>query len=74
MNNQKLIGIQSENDKQNKYNKGLLLIYSIIQFSQIKNKLLIIEKEGNEIKITNNYIIGELNIKEDNQNIKISKF
>ena len=26
MNNQKLIGIQSENDKQNKYNKGLLLI------------------------------------------------
>jgi len=69
MNTQKLIGIQFENTKQNKYNKGLLLIYSIIEFAKIKNNLLIIDKEGNNI--TYNYIIGELNIKEDSQNIRI---
>ena len=69
MNSQKLIGIQSENSKQNKYNKGLLLIYLIIEISKIKNKLLIIDKEGNNL--TYNYIISELDIKEDNQNSRI---
>ena len=37
--------------------------------SKIKNNLLIIDKERNNI--TYNYIIGELDIKEDNQNIRI---
>ena len=39
--------------------------------SKIKKNLLIIDKEGNKIKIDHNCIIGELNIKEDNQNIRI---
>ena len=71
LNNQKLLGIHSGISKQNKYNKGILLIYSIIEFSKMKNKLLIVNKEG---KITNqifNCIIGELNIKEDEQDIRI---
>ena len=37
--------------------------------SKIKNNLLIIDKEGNNI--THNYITAELDIKEDNQNIRI---
>ena len=37
--------------------------------SKVKNNLLIIDKEGRNI--TYNYIIGELDIKEDNQNIRI---
>ena len=37
--------------------------------SKIKNNLLIIDKEGNNI--TYNCIIGELDIEEDNQNIRI---
>ena len=37
--------------------------------SKIKNNLLIIDKEGNNI--TYNYITAELNIEEDNQNIRI---
>ena len=69
LNNQKLIGIDCNSSKNNKYNKGILLIYSIIELSKIKNNLLIINKEGNNI--TYNYIIGELDIKEDNQNIRI---
>ena len=69
INNQKLIGIHFGNSKQNKYNKGRLLIYSIIEFSKIKNHLLIINKEGKNISI--NYIIGELDIEEDEQNIRI---
>ena len=69
INNQKLIGIHCDSSKQNKYNKGELLIYSIIEFSKIKNNLLIINKEGKNIFI--NYIISELDIKEDEQNTKI---
>ena len=37
--------------------------------SKIKDNILIIDKERNNI--TYNYIIGELDIKEDNQNIRI---
>ena len=58
-----------------KYNfkKGTLLVYPIKELKKIKNKLLNINKEGkiidnNEI---NNYIIGELYIKEDNKSIQI---
>ena len=40
LNNQKLIGIHNGNSKQYKYNKGRLLIYSIIEFSKMKNKLI----------------------------------
>ena len=36
INNQKLIGIHCSSSKQNKYNKGALLIYSIIELSKIK--------------------------------------
>ena len=60
MKNQKLIGIHC--CKHLKYNIGTLLIYSIIEFSRIKNNLLI--KNANSI-------FGELEIKEDNQNIRI---
>ena len=69
LNNHKLIGIYCSSSKHYKYNKGILLIYSIIELSKIKNNLLIIDKERNNI--TYNYIIGELDIKEDNQNIRI---
>jgi len=65
-NNQKLIGIHSKTSK--KYNKGSLIIYLIKEFSKIKNNSLLINKERDLI---NNYIIGELDIKEDNQNIRI---
>ena len=67
--NQKLIGIHCGNSKQYKYNKGKLLIYSLIEFSKIKNNLLIINKERKNISM--NYIIGELDIKEVGQNIRI---
>ena len=69
LNNQKLIGIHCNSSKHNKFNKGTLLIYSIIELSKVKNNLLIIDKEGNNI--TYNYITAELNIEEDNQNIRI---
>ena len=49
INNQKLIGIHFDSSKQYKYNKGGLLIYSIIEFSKIKKSLLIINKEGKNI-------------------------
>ena len=67
--NQKLIGIHCGNSKQYKYNKGKLLIYSLIEFSKIKNNLLIINKEGKNKSM--NYIIGELDIKEVGQDIRI---
>ena len=71
LNNQKLIGIHRCSSNHYKYNKGILLIYSIIEFSKIKNNLLIIDKEETKIEITNNYIIGEVNIKVDGENIRI---
>ena len=66
-NNQKLLGIHKKNSK--KYNKGNLLIYSIYEFSKIKNNLLLINKKGQFV--INNYIITEFDIKKDNQNIRI---
>ena len=69
INNQKIIGIHCGSSKQNKYNKGKILIYSIIEFSKIKNNLLIYNKEGKNIFM--NYIIGELDIKEVGQKIRI---
>jgi len=62
LNNHKLIGIHCSNSNHYKYNKGILLIYSIMEFSKIKNNVLIIEKE---------HIICELYAKEDDQNIRI---
>ena len=50
-------------------NKLTLLLYPIIEFLKINNNLLIIDKKGN--KIIQNCIIGELDIKEDNKNIRI---
>ena len=71
INNQKLIGIHYGSSEHFEFNKGKLLIYSIIEFQKIKNNLLIINKEGKTIKEIDNYIIGEFDIKEDNQNIRI---
>ena len=65
-NNQKLIGISSISSK--KYNKGRLIIYLIKEFSKIKKNLLLIDKDRYNI---NNYIIGEFDIKVDNQNTRI---
>ena len=69
LNNHKLIGIHSNSSNLYKYNQVILLIYSIIEFSKIKNNLLIIDEEGN--KKIHNCIISELYVKEDNQNIRI---
>ena len=69
LNNHKLIGIHCSSSNHHKYYKGILLIYSIIEFSKIKKNMLLIDKEGRNIN--HNYIIGELNIKEDGQNIRI---
>ena len=73
INNQKLIGIHFDSSKQYKYNKGGLLIYSIIEFSKIKKNLLIINKEGKNMihQQLDNCIIGEFDIKEDEQDIRI---
>ena len=75
INNQKLIGIHYGSSKQFDFNKGTLIIYSIIEFEKIKNNLLLINKEGeyinNNEKEINNYIMGEFDIKEDNENIRI---
>ena len=68
-NKQKLIGLNNKNSKKYIYNKGNLLIYSIQEFSRIENNLLLINKKGEYI--INNYIIGEFDIKENNQNIRI---
>jgi len=62
LNNHKLIGMHCSKSNHHKYNKGTLLIYSIIEFSKIKHNLLIIQKQ---------HIIAELYVKEDNQNIRI---
>ena len=58
INNQKLIGIHYGCSNNYEYNKGRLLIYSIIELNKIKNNILIINKEGKEEEI-NNYIISE---------------
>ena len=46
---QKLIGVHYGSSKQLKFNKGSLIIYSIIEFNQIDNNLLII-KDGTLVK------------------------
>ena len=70
--NQKLIGVHYGSSEKFDLNKGILIIYSIIEFQKIKNNLLIIDKErkikNNEM---NNYIIGEFDIKEENKDIRI---
>ena len=73
INNQKLIGIHNDCCKHYNYNKGTLLIYSIIEFSKIKNNLIIINKEGKNIspKEIINSIICELNTEKDEENIRI---
>ena len=73
INNQKLIGIHYGSSKQYDFNKGRLLIYSIIEFENIKNNLLLINKEGKRLNYNNknNYIIAEFEIKNDNENIRI---
>ena len=70
--NQKLIGVHFGYSKTYELNKGALIIYSIIEFQNIKNNLLVINKEGKDISNEiNSYIITEFDIKEDNKNIKI---
>ena len=69
INNQKLIGIHCFTSKQCKYNIGALLIYSIIEFSTIKNNLLLIDKQGRNMNHI--YIIGEFNIEEEGKEIRI---
>ena len=73
INNQKLIGIHYGASKNFEFNKGTLLLYSIIEFATIKNNLLLINKEGKIIdnNENNNYIIGEFDINEDNQDVRI---
>jgi len=75
INNQKLIGIHYGSSKQFEYNKGTLIIYSIIELEKIKNNLLLINKEGkyinNNEKEINNYIMAEFDINEDNKEIRI---
>ena len=73
INNQKLIGIHYGFNIQYDFNKGRLLIYSIIEFENIKNNLLLINNEGKYLNYNNknNYIIAEFEIKKDNKNIRI---
>ena len=61
INNQKLIGIHYGSSKNFKYNKGTLIIYSIIE----------LEKQNNEDKEMENYILAEFAVKEDNKEIRI---
>ena len=71
MNNQKLIGIHYGTYKKYEDNKGILIIYSIIELNKIKGKKLIINKEGT---LNNNGIDEEIffncNNKNDEKNIR----
>ena len=71
MNNQKLIGIHYGTYKKYEDNKGILIIYSIIELNKIKGKKLIINKEGT---LNNNGIDEEIffncNNKKDEKNIR----
>ena len=72
--NQKLIGIHYGTIKQFGYNNGTLLIYSIIEFANIKNNLLISDcsiteiYENNIINSINNLNINSFSNKNDNTN------
>jgi len=72
INNQKLIGIHSSSSKNFEYNFGSLLIHSIKEFEN-KNKAHIYNDEYiiNGKNETNNYILAEFDIQEDNQNARI---
>ena len=78
INNQKLIGIHYGCSNSFEFNKGTLIIYSIIEFQKIKNNLLMINKEGKEIKNNekknDNYIIAEIDIKYNNQERIINSY
>ena len=67
INNQKLIGIHYGCSINYGFNNGTLLIYSLMEFEKIQNNILLIDKEGKCI----NYIISEIYIEENNQNIRI---
>ena len=67
INNRKLIGVHYGASKNYEFNKGSLLIYSILEFQKIKNNLLIINKEEEN----NNYITAEFDIKKDNEEVII---
>ena len=71
INNQRLIGIHSASSDHYEFNKGSLLIYAIIEFQNINNNLLIINKEGEDNKEINNYITAEFDIEEDDEEIRI---
>ena len=75
INNQKLIGIHYGSNKHYEYNKGTLLIYSIIEFENIEKNIFLIYKEGKKEEL-NNYIIAEIYINNNkNKNIrKINSF
>ncbi len=64
-----MIGINNISSKKYKYNRGSILIYSIKEFSKINNNLILINNKGEYI--INNYIIGEFDIKDVNQDIRI---
>ena len=66
INNQKLIGIHYGSYRMEEYNKGTLIIYSIIEFQKKNNN-----KNINDNKIKDNYIISEFEIKKDNETIRI---
>ena len=78
INNQKLIGIHYGYSDHFESNKWALIIYSIIEFQNIKNNLLMINKEGKEIKNNekknDNYIIAEIDIKYNNQERIINSY
>ena len=75
-NNQKLIGINKGSSKRSIFNKGELLIYSIIEFRKIISKnSRIVNKEGKKLDFNKYnllyYIIGELDIKMNKQKTRI---
>ena len=70
INNQKLIGVHCEDHKSKDYNKGTLIICSIIEFQKMSNDLIKEEKSINDNK-ANNYIIAEFEVKNDNETIRI---
>ena len=79
INNQRLIGIHcgSYISYNTPFNKGALLIHSLIEFEGIKNNLILISKEGGYININDiiknrsSYIIAEFDIEEDKKNTRI---
>ena len=62
INNQKLIGIHCTGYQMDEYNKGKLIIYSIIEFQKMNNNYLN-KKDSNDNNKLDNYIIGEFIIK-----------